>query len=81
MAKPDVNHRRGYHSVCGERTELVDGDNEIVKKRIDWSRLVLSSIRDCHDEDTLIFGIQNVVQGLNEILPSTISAFRRKRKD
>jgi hypothetical protein len=81
MAKPDTNHRRDHHSVRGERTMLAEDKKETVEKRIDWSRLVLSSIRDCHDEDTLIFGIQKVVEGLNEILPSTIPTFRRKRKN
>ena len=81
MAKPDANHRRDHHSVRGERTMLAEDKKETVEKRIDWSRLVLSSIKDCHDEDTLIFGIQKVVEGLNEILPSTIPAFRRKRKN
>ena len=81
MAKPDANHRRHHHSGRGERTMLPEDKKETVEKRIDWSRLVLSSIRDCDDEDTLIFGIQKVVEGLNEILPSTIPAFRRKRKN
>jgi hypothetical protein len=81
MAKPDANHRRHHHSGRGERTMLPEDKKETVEKRIDWSRLVLSSIRDCDDEDTLIFGIRKVVEGLNEILPSTIPAFRRKRKN
>lgn len=81
MAKPDANYRCGHHSVCEERIVLAEDKKETVEKRIDWSALVLSSIRDCRDEETLIFGIQKVDEGLNEIVSSTISAFRRKRKN
>jgi len=59
---------------------LAEDEKDTVQKRIDWSTLVLSSIRDCHDEDTLIFGIQKVVEGLNEVLSSAVPEFRRKLK-
>ena len=58
----------------------VQDEKDTVQKRIDWSTLVLSSIRDCRDEDTLVFGIQKVVEGLNEVLSSAVPEFRRKLK-
>ena len=59
---------------------LAEDEKDTVQKRIDWSALVLSSIRDCRDEDTLIFGIQKVVEGLNEVLSSAVPEFRSKLK-
>jgi hypothetical protein len=57
---------------------LAEDAKETVQNRLDWSTLVLSSIRDCRDEDALIFGIQKVVEGLNEILSSAIPEFTKK---
>ncbi len=55
---------------------LAEDPKETVQNRLDWSALILRSIRDCRDEDTLIFGIQKVVEGLNEILSSIGVSFR-----
>ena len=60
---------------------LAEDPKETVQNRLDWSTLVLSSIRDCRDEDTLIFGIQKVVEGLNEILSSGIPEFTKEVKN
>jgi hypothetical protein len=59
---------------------LAEDAKETVQNRLDWSTLVLSSIRDCRDEDTLIFGIQKVVEGLNELLSSAIPEFTKTAK-
>jgi hypothetical protein len=71
---------RGHHNGGEEQILLAEDEKDTVQKRIDWSTLVLSSIRDCRDEDTLIFGIQKVVEGLNEVLSSAVPEFRRKLK-
>jgi hypothetical protein len=60
---------------------LAEDPKETVQNRLDWSTLILRSIRDCRDEDTLIFGIQKVVEGLNEILSSGIPEFTKKVKN
>jgi hypothetical protein len=60
-----------------EGTMLAEDAKETVQNRLDWSTLVLTCLRDCRDEDTLIFGIQKVVEGLNEILVSDIPEFTR----
>ena len=60
---------------------LAEDPKETVQNRLDWSTLVLSSIRDCRDEDALIFGIQKVVEGLNEILSSAIPEFTKTVKN
>jgi len=61
-----------------EGTMLAQDAKETVQKRLDWSTLVLTCLRDCRDEDTLIFGIQKVVEGLNEILVSDIPGLTRR---
>jgi hypothetical protein len=39
-----------------------------MREMIDWWILVLESLRNCRDKDSLIFGLQKVAVGVEEIL-------------
>jgi hypothetical protein len=39
-----------------------------IREGIDWTALVLSSMKDCRDEDTMRFAIQKVIERLHEVL-------------
>jgi hypothetical protein len=59
---------------------LAADEHETIRRKIDWSALMLSFIRDCRDEDSLRLGIQKVVEELNEVLLSTLPGLRKKLK-
>jgi hypothetical protein len=63
---PEKNHR--------EKPVLTEDEMAKVREKIDWWRLVLESLRDCRDTESLIFGLQKVWEGVNEIL-TTAKAF------
>lgn len=39
-----------------------------IREGIDWTALVLNSMKDCRDEDTMRFAIQKVIERLHEVL-------------
>jgi hypothetical protein len=59
---------------------LAADEHETIRRKIDRSALVLNFIRDCRDEDSLRFGIQKVVEELNEVLSLTLPGLRKKLK-
>jgi hypothetical protein len=61
------------------KTVLTENEMASIRDRIDWFTLVLRSLRDCNDTDTMTFGIQQVVKGLSQVL-SEHPVFQDKKR-
>lgn len=57
---------------------LAEDEQKAIQKKIDRSALLLNFIRDCRDEHSLRLGIRKVVEGLNEVLFSTLPGLRNE---
>jgi hypothetical protein len=51
---------------------LTADEHDTIQRKIDRSALLLNFIRDCRDEHPLRLGIRKVIEGLNEVLLSTL---------
>jgi hypothetical protein len=61
--------RRIGHCGGGREQRLIPEDRmKTIREGIDWTALVLNSMKDCRDEDTMSFAIQKVIERLHEML-------------
>ena len=49
-------------------TILTKDQRENIREKLDWYVMVLDFIRECDEKDTVVFAVEKVVEGLNEIL-------------